>query len=116
VAGAGKTGDTVDLSYLFDGSVENPNRTLVQFTTNFDIDTQKPGLQPGIIRLELFDDQAPLTVQNFLTYVNNQNARGDYDGTFLPPGNLRICAAGWRVRNSRCAGSHPHRSGGSQRV
>jgi cyclophilin family peptidyl-prolyl cis-trans isomerase len=83
VAGAGKTGETVDLSYLFDGSVENPNRTLVQFTTNFDTDLETPGLQAGIIRLELFDDEAPLTVQNFLSYVNNENLRGDYDGTFF---------------------------------
>jgi peptidyl-prolyl cis-trans isomerase A (cyclophilin A) len=33
----------------------------------------------GGIDIELFDTQAPLTVANFLNYVN----RGDYDGTFI---------------------------------
>jgi cyclophilin family peptidyl-prolyl cis-trans isomerase len=33
----------------------------------------------GGIDIELFDTQAPLTVGNFLNYVN----RGDYDGTFI---------------------------------
>ena len=33
----------------------------------------------GGIDIELFDTQAPLTVENFLNYVN----RGDYDGTFI---------------------------------
>lgn len=83
VAGAGKTGATVDLSHLFDASVQHPERSIVEFTTNFDTDTATPGLQAGVIRLELFDDLAPLTVQNFLSYVENANARGDYDGTFF---------------------------------
>ena len=33
----------------------------------------------GGVDIELFDTQAPLTVANFLNYVN----RGDYDGTFI---------------------------------
>lgn len=33
----------------------------------------------GDLTLELFDDVAPITVQNFLNYVN----RGDYNGTFF---------------------------------
>lgn len=33
----------------------------------------------GDFTLELFDDAAPITVQNFLNYVN----RGDYNGTFI---------------------------------
>jgi cyclophilin family peptidyl-prolyl cis-trans isomerase len=33
----------------------------------------------GGVDIELFDSQAPLTVQNFLNYVN----RGAYDGTFI---------------------------------
>jgi cyclophilin family peptidyl-prolyl cis-trans isomerase len=33
----------------------------------------------GGVDIELFDAQAPLTVANFLNYVN----RGDYDGTFI---------------------------------
>ena len=33
----------------------------------------------GAIDIELFDTVAPLTVANFLNYVND----GDYDGTFF---------------------------------
>jgi len=33
----------------------------------------------GVVDIELFDTQAPLTVQNFLNYVNS----GAYDGTFI---------------------------------
>ena len=35
----------------------------------------------GGVDIELFDSQAPLTVQNFLNYVNS----GAYDGTFIHP-------------------------------
>jgi cyclophilin family peptidyl-prolyl cis-trans isomerase len=83
LAGPGKTGASVDLSEMFDAGATNPNRTIVEFTTNFDTDTVTPGIQAGVIRLELFDDLTPLTVQNFLNYVNSRNARGDYDGTFF---------------------------------
>jgi cyclophilin family peptidyl-prolyl cis-trans isomerase len=38
---------------------------------------------PAVITMELFDDKAPLTVANFLRYVNNLDASGDYDGTFF---------------------------------
>lgn len=83
VAGVGKTGATVDLSKIFDADAEAPNRTIVQFTTNLDADPTQAGLQAGVIKIELFDDVAPLTVQNFLTYVVNRNPRGDYDGTII---------------------------------
>jgi peptidyl-prolyl cis-trans isomerase A (cyclophilin A) len=83
VAGAGKTGATVDLSHLFDTTVANPQRSIVEFTTNFDTDKDTAGLQAGVIRMEMFNDLAPLTVQNFLSYVENVNARGDYDDTFF---------------------------------
>jgi cyclophilin family peptidyl-prolyl cis-trans isomerase len=83
VAGAGKTGATVELSHLFDTTVSNPQRSIVEFMTNFDTDTETAGLQAGVIRMELFDDLAPLTVQNFLSYVENANTRGDYDDTFF---------------------------------
>ncbi len=83
VAGPGKTGAVVDLSEMFDPAATSPNRTIVEFITNFDSDASTPGIQAGIIRLELFDELVPLTVQNFLSYVNSRNARGDYDGTFF---------------------------------
>ncbi len=73
-------GSVVDLSHLIDPA---PVRTQVQFVTNFDIDSTTPGLQPGIITIELYDDLAPGTVANFLSYLNTLNVRGDYDGTFF---------------------------------
>lgn len=36
----------------------------------------------GGLDLELFDNEAPLTVQNFMNYVNRGTA-GGYDGTFI---------------------------------
>jgi len=83
VAGPGKTGAVVDLSEMFDPAATSPNRTIVEFLTNFDTDANTPGIQAGVIRMELLDDLVPLTVQNFLTYVNNRNTKGDYDGTFF---------------------------------
>ncbi|MEN0019782.1 MAG: peptidylprolyl isomerase [Planctomycetota bacterium] len=47
---------------------DNPNNTVVELDTNF-----------GEIYFELFEQQAPGTVANFLNYVND----GDYDGTFF---------------------------------
>ncbi len=83
--GAGQTGTIVDLSKLFDFSEtgNHANRTLITIETNFDIDPNQDGIQPGYITIELFDDVTPLTVQNFLRYAFNQNADGDYDGTFF---------------------------------
>ena len=46
----------------------NAQSTTVRFETNV-----------GDIDIELYDDQAPVTVQNFLNYVND----GDYDGTVI---------------------------------
>ncbi len=83
VAGIGKTGAMVDLGSLVDSAATAGERSHVEFTTNFDIDPVKTGLQPGKIVLELFDEKAPLTVQNFLRYVNNANDRGDYDGVYF---------------------------------
>jgi cyclophilin family peptidyl-prolyl cis-trans isomerase len=82
-AGSGQKTAVVDLSKMFDPNAEHPNRTLVEFTTNLDIDPNTDGVQAGKIVLELFDDEAPLTVQAFLSYVNNQNLRGDYDNTII---------------------------------
>jgi cyclophilin family peptidyl-prolyl cis-trans isomerase len=82
VAGPGQTGATVDLSKIFDTLATSPNRTILKISTSFDADPNTPGIQ-GDIFIELFDDAAPLTVQNFLAYAFNKNADGDYDGTFF---------------------------------
>ncbi len=83
VAGIGKTGASVDLSQLTATASPSAYHTTVRFITNYDTDAVTPGIQAGEIVVELFDDLAPLTVQNFLAYVNNANARGDYDGTLF---------------------------------
>ena len=77
-AGVGQTGITIDLGKLVDAS--SSYRTIVEFVTNFTV----PGAStPGVIRLELFDDKTPLTVQNFLSYVNNLDTANDYEGTYF---------------------------------
>src|SRR5690349_2233341 len=94
VAGAGKNSATVELSQLFDPTVTAPGHTLVKLTLNLDFDPTTPGIQrdsdpltpgvqPAVITLELFDDEAPLSVQNFLRYASNPNTAADYVGTFL---------------------------------
>ncbi|MHA3770362.1 peptidylprolyl isomerase [Verrucomicrobiota bacterium sgz303538] len=80
IAGIGKTGATVDLGNMF---VESGYHTQVEFMTNFDTDPNTPGLQAGKIVIELFDDKAPVTVENFLKYVNSKIAAGDYNNTFF---------------------------------
>lgn len=77
-AGAGSNSATIDLAKLVDPA--GNHRTVVEFITNFTV----PGASgPGVIRLEMFDDKTPLTVQNFISYVNNANAANDYDGTYF---------------------------------
>ena len=84
VAGSGKTSAMVELSQLFDATVAHPGHTLVTFTTNFDADANTPGIQPSApFVIELFDDKAPLTTQNFLSYAQNPNAAADYTNTFF---------------------------------
>ena len=61
----GKTGATIDLGNMF---VSSGYRTEVEFQTNFDADPYTAGIQ-GKIVIELFDDKAPLTVENFLAYI-----------------------------------------------
>ena len=68
----------IDLAKMVDASASY--RTIVEFVTNFTAPGQS---SPGVIRMELFDDKTPLTVQNFLSYVNNVKATGDYDGTYF---------------------------------
>lgn len=83
VAGAGKTGATVDLSKLTAPAAADTYHTKVQFTTNYDTDPMTAGIQPGVIVIELYDDTAPLSVQNFLGYVNSTSSSSDYDNTII---------------------------------
>ena len=78
VPGVGQTGATLDLGNAFDAA--GNFRTHVQFTTNY-IDPLNPA-QPQIIELELFDDKAPVTVANFLRYVNGL-APSDFNDVFF---------------------------------
>lgn len=60
--------------------------TVVRFETNV-----------GVIDIELYEDQTPLTTQNFLNYVS----RGDYDGTVFHrsvPGFI-VQGGGYRYNN-----------------
>jgi len=81
--GIGKSGTSFDLTQLTAPASSSAYHTRVQFITNYDTDPNTAGIQAGVINLELFDDLAPLTVQNFLAHLNNANARGDYDGTLI---------------------------------
>jgi cyclophilin family peptidyl-prolyl cis-trans isomerase len=85
LVGGGSSGKTIELSQMFDATIDHPGHTIVTFTLNFDSDPSTPGIQldtdpatPGDqlpqIKLELFDDQAPLTVQNFLRYLEGNSA------------------------------------------
>lgn len=77
-AGIGKTSAEIDLATMVDATASY--RTIVEFKTNF---TMPGASTPSVIRIELFDDKTPLTVQNFLSYVNNAKDAGDYDGTYF---------------------------------
>jgi peptidyl-prolyl cis-trans isomerase A (cyclophilin A) len=52
------------------------------------------GTSVGNYTIELFDDVAPATVQNFLGYVN----RGDYDGTYIHRSELLFVVQGGGYR------------------
>jgi peptidyl-prolyl cis-trans isomerase A (cyclophilin A) len=77
VAGIGKTGATIDLETLVDE--DGSYRTRVEFTTNLTLPGQT---SPAKITLDLFDDKAPLSVQNFLSYLNGPDG-ANYAGTFF---------------------------------
>src|SRR5215203_3949527 len=67
-AGVGQTGVTIDLAKIVDANATH--HTFVEFVTNYVM----PGTTtPAKIVIELFDDAAPLSVQNFLSYVNARN-------------------------------------------
>src|SRR4051812_2271451 len=80
IAGLAKTSSVIDLGNMYADQNPSAYHSIIQFTTNFDTDTTMAGLQAGVIKLELYDDVAPLTVQNFLSYVNSLNTKGDYNG------------------------------------
>lgn len=81
VAGIGKTGASIDLGSIYDA--DGSYNTHVKFITNFDSDAATPGLQGNIIEIELYDHDAPLTVQNFLSYALSKSRKSDYDGTII---------------------------------
>src|SRR4051794_21133979 len=60
IAGLGKTSSVIDLGHMFAAQDSSAYHSIVQFTTNFDMDPVKAGLQPGVIQIELYDDVAPL--------------------------------------------------------
>lgn len=102
VVGMGKTSAVIDLGNLYSAENSSAYHSIVQFTTNFDMDPVKAGLQAGVIKIELYDDVAPETVQNFLNYVNNLNTKGDYDGVFFhrsDPSLDIVQAGGFEVSN-----------------
>ncbi len=79
-----KTGADIDLSRMLDQFVTDNGHTIVTLTTNLDTDTFTPGIQPGPpIVIELLDDLAPLSVQNFLSYLTNPDPKSNYVGTFF---------------------------------
>src|SRR6266498_2076687 len=80
--GSGSSGKTIELSQMFDPTIDHPGHTIVTFTLNFDSNPAMPGMQPAHIKLELFDDQAPLTVQNFLRYLEGGDAAKFMDSFF----------------------------------
>jgi len=88
LAGIGKTGATIDMGNLFTNQ-SFPNGTtagfdtFVDITTNVDMDPAKPGIQAGHIVLELYDGLAPVTVQNFLTYLTGATAKTGLEDTFF---------------------------------
>ncbi len=98
IAGPAQTGASVELGQLIDPFTQMPGHTLVKFTLSLDLDPNTAGIQldtdpntPGdqlpTVIFELFDDDTPLTVANFLRYaVNSTNGtqfENDYTGTFL---------------------------------
>jgi peptidyl-prolyl cis-trans isomerase A (cyclophilin A) len=82
VVGAGNAGDTLELSQMLDPLVGHPGHTIVTFTLNYDANPATPAIEPTQIKMELFDDEAPLTVQNFLRYVEGGDA-AEFVNTFF---------------------------------
>jgi peptidyl-prolyl cis-trans isomerase A (cyclophilin A) len=84
VVGAGHSGTTLALSQLFDPLLNSAGHTIVTLTLNYDSDTTTPAIESTQIKLELFDDEAPLTVQNFLRYLgSSEDAAAAFVDTFF---------------------------------
>ncbi len=84
IVGPGKTGADIDLSRLFDPLVTDNGHTIVTLQTNFDGDPNTPGVQASSpIVIELFDDIAPLSVQNFISYLTSSDPKANYTGTIF---------------------------------
>lgn len=82
--GPGKTGADIDLSRMFDPIITDKGHTIITLTTNFDGDPNTPGIQASSpIVIELFDDLAPLSVQNFISYLTNPDPKTNYTNTFF---------------------------------
>jgi cyclophilin family peptidyl-prolyl cis-trans isomerase len=82
VVGAGRGGTTIELSQMFDPLLSHPGHTIVTFTLNFDANPDTAEIEPTQFKLELFDDEAPLTVQNFLRYIEGGSA-AEFIDTFF---------------------------------
>ena len=80
--GPGKTGADIDLSRMFDPIITDSGHTIVTLHTNFDSDPNTPGVQGDIV-IEMLDDQAPLSVQNFLAYLTSTDPKTNYENTFF---------------------------------
>ena len=72
---AGQKAASLDLGYMFDSTAHDPYGTVVTFTTNF----TDPTTHSNQIVIDLYDGVAPLTVANFLHYVES----GEYTNTFF---------------------------------
>ena len=80
--GPGKTGADIDLSRLFDPIITDRGHTIVTLHTNFDNDPNTAGIQGDIV-IEMFDDEAPLSVQNFISYLTSTDPKANYADTFF---------------------------------
>ena len=80
--GPGKTGADIDLSRLFDPAITDNGHTIVTLHTNFDSDPVTAGIQGDIV-IEMLDHEAPLTVQNFISYLTSTDPSANYENTFF---------------------------------
>ena len=78
--GPGKTGADIDLSRLFDPIITDNGHTIV--TLHIGNDENTAGIQGDII-IEMLDDEAPLSVQNFISYLTNPDPKTNYADTFF---------------------------------
>ena len=101
--GPGKTGVDIDLSRMFDPTITDDGHTIVTLHTNFDNDPVTAGIQGDIV-IEMLDDEAPLSVQNFLAYLTSADPKTNYANTFF-----HRSVAGFVVQGGGSFG-RPHQS------